>query len=212
MTLIDWNDSTAVNREAEVLRTWQHGRPEPLNVALVYGGLSAEDRLYIAESPTEQMSVTALSESLIEIGATFKILDPCDPGFIRDLLTFDVALSNLHGPYGEDGRLQGLLDYLRKPFCGSGVAASAIAAGKILCKQSMEGLGVPTPAWQAWKESTAARWEGRPVMRRGPVRAEPYRCRSGLSPRGADPPRVRCAPAHSRAERVNERAGNRCLT
>ncbi|WP_455361247.1 D-alanine--D-alanine ligase family protein [Streptomyces sp. SYSU K21746] len=156
-------DAAAIHREAQALRTWQQAG-QALSVALVYGGLSAEDRLYIAESPTEQMSVTALSESLIEIGATFKILDPCDPGFIRDLVTFDVALSNLHGPYGEDGRLQGLLDYLRKPFCGSGVAASAIAADKILCKQSMEGLGVPTPAWQAWKSGAAARWEGRPVM------------------------------------------------
>ena len=156
-------EAAAMRHEVEVLRTWQQESPT-LDVALVYGGLSAEDRLYIAESPAEQMSVTALAESLIEIGATFKILDPCDPGFIRDLLTFDVALSNLHGPYGEDGRLQGLLDYLRKPFCGSGVAASAIAADKILCKQSMEGLGVPTPAWQAWRPGAVVRWEGRPVM------------------------------------------------
>ncbi|MEV6653912.1 ATP-grasp domain-containing protein [Streptomyces sp. NPDC051219] len=162
-TVIGPLDAAAIHREAQVLRTWQQDG-QTLNVALVYGGLSAEDRLYITESPTEQMSVTALAESLIEIGATFKILDPCDPGFIRDLLTFDVALSNLHGPYGEDGRLQGLLDYLRKPFCGSGVAASAIAADKILCKQAMEGLGVPTPAWQAWKPGEAAGWEGGPVM------------------------------------------------
>ncbi|MER5973332.1 ATP-grasp domain-containing protein [Streptomyces sp. NPDC002055] len=162
-SVIDAHDAAAIHREAQVLRTWQHGR-EALNVALIYGGLSAEDRLYIAESPAEQMSVTALSESLIELGARFKILDPCDPAFIRDLVTFDVALSNLHGPYGEDGRLQGLLDYLRKPFCGSGVAASAVAADKILCKQSMEGLGVPTPAWHTWMSGNAARWEDRPVM------------------------------------------------
>jgi D-alanine-D-alanine ligase len=59
---------------------------------------------------------------------------------------FDVAMPNLHGPFGEDGRLQGMLDYLRVPCCGSGVAASAIAADKILCKRLMEELGVPTPA------------------------------------------------------------------
>ncbi|MFF3617489.1 ATP-grasp domain-containing protein [Streptomyces sp. NPDC002580] len=163
-TLIDPLDAAAIHREAQMLRTWQHGRPEPLDVALIYGGLSAEDRLYISDSPTKQMSVTALSEALIEIGATFKILDPCDPGFIRDLLTFDVALSNLHGPYGEDGRLQGLLDYLRMPYCGSGVAASAVAADKILCKRAMESLGVPTPVSQVWKPGVPVRWEGRPVM------------------------------------------------
>lgn len=163
-TLIHSRDHTAISREAGALRTWWHDRTETLNVALVYGGLSAEDRLYIAECPPGQRSVTALSESLTELGVTFQILDPCDAGFIRDLLTFDIALSNLHGPYGEDGRLQGLLDYLRKPYCGSGVAASAIAASKILCKQSMQGLGVPTPAWQTWTPGAAPQWEGRPVM------------------------------------------------
>ncbi|MGW7367947.1 D-alanine--D-alanine ligase family protein [Streptomyces sp. NPDC054841] len=133
-------------------------------MALVYGGLSAEDQLYIPESPADQLSVTALAASLTELATRFEILDPCDAGFIRDLLSFDVALSNLHGPYGEDGRLQGLLDYLRTPFCGSGVAASAIAADKILCKQTMTGLGLPTPAWQVWEHGTAARWLGLPVM------------------------------------------------
>src|SRR5581483_2525603 len=82
---------------------------------------------------------------------------------IRDLARFDVALPNLHGPFGEDGRLQGLLDYLRVPYCGSGVAASAIAADKILCKRLMEALAVPTPAWRAWPGPAAA-WPGRPVM------------------------------------------------
>jgi D-alanine-D-alanine ligase len=163
-SLIDAHDHAAISREADAVRTWHEGREEGLSVALVYGGLSAEDQLYIAESPTDQLSVTALSGSLTEIGATFKILDPCDPRFISELLDFDVALSNLHGPYGEDGRLQGLLDYLRAPFCGSGVAAAAIASDKILCKQSMKGLGVPTPAWQVWKQGATLLWAGRPVM------------------------------------------------
>jgi D-alanine-D-alanine ligase len=76
---------------------------------------------------------------------------------------FDVALPNLHGPFGEDGRVQGLLDYLRVPYCGSGVAASAIAADKILCKRLMEALAVPTPAWRTWPGPATA-WPGRPVM------------------------------------------------
>ena len=163
-SLIDAHDHAAISRQTDAVRIWHEGREGGLNVALVYGGLSAEDRLYIAESPTDQLSVTALSGSLTEIGAAFKILDPCDPRFIAELLNFDVALSNLHGPYGEDGRLQGLLDYLRTPFCGSGVAAAAIAADKILCKQAMKGLGIPTPAWQVWKQGTTPHWAGRSVM------------------------------------------------
>ena len=110
----------AVRQAAEDLREWGRSR-NGLGVALIYGGLSAEDRLYHAKCPVEQRSVTALAEALEEIGARWKVLDPCEPDFILDLAGYDVVLSNLHGPYGEDGRLQGLLDYLRVPYCGSGV-------------------------------------------------------------------------------------------
>jgi D-alanine-D-alanine ligase len=134
-----------------------------ISVALVYGGVSAEDQLYISKSPPGQLSVTALSDTLTGLGVRYEVLDPCRPSFIRDLARFDVALPNLHGPFGEDGRLQGLLDYLRVPFCGSGVAASAIAADKIVCKRLMESLAVPTPAWRTWPGPAAA-WPGRPVM------------------------------------------------
>jgi D-alanine-D-alanine ligase len=134
-----------------------------ISVALVYGGVSAEDQLYISKSPPGQLSVTALSDTLTGLGVRYEVLDPCRPSFIRDLARFDVALPNLHGPFGEDGRLQGLLDYLRVPYCGSGVAASAVAADKIVCKRMMEALAVPTPAWFTWSGPAAA-WPGHPVM------------------------------------------------
>jgi D-alanine-D-alanine ligase len=84
-----------------------------------------------------------------------------------ELVEYDVALSNLHGPYGEDGRLQGLLDYLRVPYCGSGVGASAVAADKILCKRVMLTFGVPTPGWHVWSGGPMT-WNGRPVMVKPP--------------------------------------------
>lgn len=49
------------------------------------------------------------------------------------------------------------------PYCGSGVAASAIAVDKILCKRLMEALAVPTPVWRTWPGPATA-WPGRPVM------------------------------------------------
>ncbi|WP_434976301.1 hypothetical protein [Streptomyces mirabilis] len=128
------SSSLAVREAARSLRDWQRDR-EGLGVALVYGSVSAEDRLYHSKCPVDQRSVTALSEALDDIGARWKVLNPCEPDFIMELAGYNVALSNLHGPYGEDGRLQGLLDYLRVPYCGSGVAASAVAADKILCKR-----------------------------------------------------------------------------
>ncbi|MFH8560800.1 ATP-grasp domain-containing protein [Streptomyces sp. NPDC017988] len=78
-----------------------------------------------------------------------------------------MVLSNLHGPYGEDGRLQGLLDYLRVPYCGSGVQASAVAADKILCKRIMLTLGVPTPGWRVWSGGPV-NWGSRAVMVKPP--------------------------------------------
>jgi D-alanine-D-alanine ligase len=152
-----------VTRQVLDLRHWADRSLGRLSIALAYGGISAEDRLYRASSPPGQLSVTALSATLTGMGARFEILDPCHPSFIQELAGFDVALSNLHGPFGEDGRLQGLLDYLRVPYCGSGVAASAVAADKVLCKRLMESLGVPTPSWRTWPDIRGLR-PGHPVM------------------------------------------------
>ncbi|MCF1593262.1 hypothetical protein [Streptomyces muensis] len=81
--------------------------------------------------------------------------EDADDSLFMELVEYDVVLSNLHGPHGEDGRLQGLLDYLRVPYCGSGVGASAVAADKILCKRLMLTLGVPAPGWHR-----LVRWSG----------------------------------------------------
>jgi hypothetical protein len=138
--VIDPADRAFLTSQRRDVRGWAERSAGQFTVAVVYGGVSAEDQLYIAKSPPEQLSVTALSGVLTELGWRFAVLDPCRPEFIAELAGFDVALPNLHGPFGEDGRLQGLLDYLRRPCCGSGVAASAIAAYKILCKQMMATL------------------------------------------------------------------------
>ncbi|MFJ8535563.1 ATP-grasp domain-containing protein [Streptomyces sp. NPDC093591] len=167
MTLfLNPSSDRAVQKSAEELREWGQSR-QGLGVALVYGPVSTEDRLYHSKCPVEQRSATALSEALEEIGARWKVLNPCEPDFIMELVEYDVALSNLHGPYGEDGRLQGLLDYLRVPYCGSGVGASAVAADKILCKRVMLTLGVPTPGWHVWSGGPTT-WNGRTVMVKPP--------------------------------------------
>jgi len=60
----------------------------------------------------------------------------------------DCALLALHGKYGEDGTVQGILEYLKIPYTGSGVLASALAMNKITTKQVLTHWGVPTPEWQ----------------------------------------------------------------
>ena len=56
----------------------------------------------------------------------------------------DVAFPLLHGDFGEDGRIQGLLDSLHLPYVGCGVAAGALSSDKILTKRVAEALGIPT--------------------------------------------------------------------
>jgi len=60
----------------------------------------------------------------------------------------DVAFLVLHGPYGEDGRIQGFLDMADIPYTGSGHAASALCMDKVQCKRIMEWRGIVTPEWE----------------------------------------------------------------
>ncbi len=56
----------------------------------------------------------------------------------------DVAFLALHGPYGEDGTLQGLLDLVGIPYVGSGTLASALAMDKVMARRVFAGEGIPT--------------------------------------------------------------------
>ncbi|OGL54270.1 hypothetical protein A3K55_02400, partial [Candidatus Shapirobacteria bacterium RBG_13_44_7] len=57
----------------------------------------------------------------------------------------DVVFIALHGKYGEDGTVQGMLDFLGLPYTGCGVLASAIGMDKIMFRKVMENLGIPMP-------------------------------------------------------------------
>ncbi len=57
----------------------------------------------------------------------------------------DVAFLALHGPYGEDGTIQGLLDLIGIPYVGSGVLASALAMDKVMAKKVLAAEGIQTP-------------------------------------------------------------------
>lgn len=68
------------------------------------------------------------------------------------LLGCDVAFPALHGPYGEDGVIQGLLEALDVPYCGAGVGASAVCIDKVLFKDAMAVAGLPQVAYAAVRE------------------------------------------------------------
>ncbi len=71
------------------------------------------------------------------VPATRAITDPKQP--------VDVVLIALHGTWGEDGRIQGLLDTLGIPYTGSGVLASALAMDKVMAKTVLQAAGLDVP-------------------------------------------------------------------
>ncbi len=66
-----------------------------------------------------------------------------------DEITFDVAFPVLHGPYGEDGSIQGAFEMSDTPFVGCGVTASALAMEKDFAKQIFSQQRIPTARWFA---------------------------------------------------------------
>lgn len=67
-----------------------------------------------------------------------------------------VAWIALHGTYGEDGCVQGLLECMKIPYTGSGVTASAVAMDKVLSKRLFDERGIPTPPWRVAKDAADA--------------------------------------------------------
>jgi D-alanine-D-alanine ligase len=113
-----------------------------LNLALLSGGISSEREVSLN-------SGDQVFEALDKGKYNILRYDPKTDleRLIADAPRIDAALIILHGPYGEDGTVQGLLDLLRIPYQGSGVLGSAVAMDKVASKQLYEKAGIPTPPY-----------------------------------------------------------------
>ena len=112
-----------------------------LRVAVLAGGWSDEKAISLD-------SGRACQAALREAGfASVDLLDPADEGFVATLGAggYDVAFVAMHGRYGEDGCVQGMLEVLHVPYTFSGVAASAVGTDKQLAKSVVAAAGVPVP-------------------------------------------------------------------
>ncbi len=69
---------------------------------------------------------------------------------VTDADSIDAALIILHGPFGEDGTVQGLLDLLDIPYQGAGVLGSSVAMNKLTAKQLYDNAKIPTPSYLAF--------------------------------------------------------------
>src|SRR5262245_28224302 len=110
-------------------------------VALLMGGDSAEREVSL-------MTGKAVLEALLSRGVNAAAVDPAERA-LGELVSegYERAWIALHGPGGEDGALQGALEWLGLPYTGSGVLGSAVGMDKLRTKRLAQAAGVGTPPW-----------------------------------------------------------------
>jgi len=124
----------------------------PLAVAVLAGGRSSEHDVSLSSGEAVRAGLSSAGHEVVwvEIGR--------DGVWRRDgqplsftpgggLLGADVVFPVLHGPFGEDGTVQGLLETLDVAYVGAGVAASAVCLDKVLFKELMSAIGIPQVAY-----------------------------------------------------------------
>lgn len=111
-------------------------------VGILYGGVSSEREVSLK-------SGQAVFEALRDAGVDAHLFDT-GRSSMAELIdqNFDCVINVLHGAYGEDGCIQGMLELLGLPYACSGVTASAVALDKILTKRIMVEEGIPTPRYR----------------------------------------------------------------
>ena len=111
-------------------------------VAVLMGGSSGEREVSL-------MSGQGVLQALQSVGVDAHAFDPAQ----QDVLElkkqgFDRCFVALHGRGGEDGVMQGVLEYLGLPYTGSGVLASSVSMDKTMTKRIWQAEGLSTPAWR----------------------------------------------------------------
>ena len=114
-------------------------------IGVLMGGMSTE-------RPVSLKSGSYVSGALRSRGYDVVDIDvgPDLPFKLRDA-GVTVAWIALHGAFGEDGCVQGLLEVMRIPYTGSGVRGSAMAMDKIVTKRLLRGTGIPMPEDRVWR-------------------------------------------------------------
>ncbi|CAM3711811.1 D-alanine--D-alanine ligase [Roseateles saccharophilus] len=112
-------------------------------VAVLLGGISAE-------RPVSLMSGSGVLDALTSLGVDAHAFDPAERPLqaLKDE-GFERAFIALHGRGGEDGTLQGALEWLGIPYTGSGVTASGVAMDKTMTKRVWAAEGLTTPQYLA---------------------------------------------------------------
>jgi D-alanine-D-alanine ligase len=136
-----------------------------VRVAVLHGGRSSEHAVSLASAESAMAGVAAAGHEVLPVllerdggwsgpgGEPLRL----DPG--GGLLGADVAFPVLHGPFGEDGTVQGLLELLDLPYVGAGVLASSLCMDKVVFKDVLAAASVPQVDYAAVREP---RWRDAP--------------------------------------------------
>ncbi|HKH78703.1 MAG TPA: D-alanine--D-alanine ligase family protein [Solirubrobacteraceae bacterium] len=145
-----------------------------LTVAVLAGGRSSEHDVSLASGAAIREGLLAAGHEVVPVeiarDGTWRAGE--EPVRVRPgegLLGVDVVFPALHGPYGEDGTVQGLLETLDVAYVGAGVAASALCMDKVLFKRVLSataGPGVPQVEYVGVREQ---RWRAAPARVLGEV-------------------------------------------
>ena len=140
-----------------------------MRVGVLMGGLSREREISLKTG-------TAIWKALSEKGYHVQTIDVGHD--IAEVLMrekIECAFIALHGKFGEDGTIQGLLELMRIPYTGSGVLASALAMDKIISKKIFLSEAIPTPAYEAVSREALERDPGMKISLPLPVVVKPAR-------------------------------------
>ena len=119
------------------------------------------------------------------------------PETVRTIGDIDVLFPLLHGPYGEDGTVQGLLELSKVRYVGCGVASSAVCQDKYLTKTVLGAAGIDVGEWVAFTQrdwlGDQQEWEAQVAALGFPVFVKPCRAGSSLGVSRVDAPADRAA-------------------
>jgi D-alanine-D-alanine ligase len=135
-----------------------------VKVAVLAGGRSSEHEVSLASGAAVRAGLDEAGHDALEVELAREGTWWCEGAEVelragRGLLGAQVAFPVLHGPFGEDGTVQGLLELLDVPYVGSGVLASALCLDKVVSKEVFAQAGLPQVAHEA---VTAAGWSADP--------------------------------------------------
>jgi D-alanine-D-alanine ligase len=118
-----------------------------LKVAVLKGGRSLERGVSLRSGARVEDALERLGHEVLPLEA--------DGDMVKQLVANrpEIAFVAMHGPGGEDGTAQELLEILGIPFTGPSVAACARCIDKVLAKHELRAAGIPTPDWFAFNET-----------------------------------------------------------